>query len=378
MAAVAIGVAAVLLLTSLGESARAYVTNQFAGIGSNLLITIPGKIETTGSAPMAAGGTQDLTLEDAEAIRRQVPQVNDVAPVSVGISLAKYQGLSRSITLIGTTPNFLRLRNLEVAVGSNLPDMDPRNTAQVCVIGAKLQEELFRGESALGKMIRFGDFRYRVIGILARTGTSLGVDLDEIAIMPVANVQKMVNREGLFRIIIEIGNIQSIDKAEIRIRELLIERHDDNEDFTLISQGSVVSSLDDILIMLTMALTAIAAISLAVAGIGIINVMLISVAEPTPEVGLMKAVGASRGHIIQVFLAEAAVLSLLGGVIGVAIGMLGNQAIHLAVPAMPIHTPIWAIEASLAVALGVGLLFGVIPAVKASRLPPVDALRKGI
>jgi putative ABC transport system permease protein len=374
IAAVAIGVASVLLLTSLGHSATNYVLDQFSGIGSNLLIVLPGKVETRGAAPMATGTTRDLTLEDCEALHKQLPLVSDVAPISVGVTLAKAGGKSRNVTVIGSTPNFIRMRDLRVASGMNLPKQDPKRTAQVCLVGRTIQRELFPGQNPLGEMLRLGDNRFRIIGILAAEGESLGVDVDELILVPVANVMKMVNRKGLFRVILEIRNVDAMEAAKHDVRALLSERHD-GEDFTMITQQAMIDSLKEILGMLTIAVSAIAAISLAVAGVGIMNVMLISVTERTSEVGLMKAIGASKRQVLMVFLSEATVLALLGGVVGVAVGIGGAQFVEVLLPEFPMSTPIWAIEAALIVAVGMGVVFGVLPALKASRMMPVDALR---
>ena len=376
LAAVAVGVAAVLLLTALGESAHRYVLGQFSGIGSNLLIIVPGKVETTGGPPMAGGRPRDLSIDDGEALLKRMPRVVDMAPISVGVAPVKVGNKNRPMTILGTTHSFVPVRKLAIVSGMNLPDVDPRKTSQVCVLGIKAKRELFGDANPLGEMLRIGDYRFRVIGLLSSRGQSIGVDIDDMVMVPVANVMRMVNREGLFRIILQLRSFDELEVAEREVRSLLTERHG-KEDFTLITQAAVVESLDKILGMLTMALTAIAAISLAVAGIGIMNVMLISVVERTSEIGLIKAVGASNGQVLALFLAEAAVLALGGGLIGVGIGVLGAQVVGAMVPDLPISTPIWAIEAAMAVALGVGVLFGAMPALKAARVPPVQALRGG-
>jgi putative ABC transport system permease protein len=374
MAAVAIGVAAVLLLTSLGETARGYVLEQFGAIGSNLLIVTPGKVETSGGPPMAAAGTRDLTISDAEALRRQIPGVIDMAPISVGAMEASAGGRSRSTIIIGTTSRFIPLRRLRVAAGSNLPDVDPDQPVQACMVGAEISRELFGDASPLGKVLRLGEYRFRVVGVVGTEGQSINVNFDEVILAPVANVQRMINREGLFRVLLQMRSFEGIEAAKERVRDVLTHRHR-QEDFTIITQQAVVDSLGDILDMLTMALTAIAAISLLVAGIGIMNVMLITVAERTPEIGLMKAVGATSGQVLAMFVAEAAVLALVGGAIGVGIGVVAMQVLGAAVPELPATTPVWAIEAALGVALGTGVIFGTLPAAKAARMHPVEALR---
>jgi putative ABC transport system permease protein len=374
VAAVSIGVASVLLLISLGHSAREYVMRQFAGIGSNLIFVAPGKVETTGGPPMASGTTRDLTLEDAQALVRQLPRVHRMAPIAVGIAMAGYEGRSRSVTVIGSTSDFIPLRNLRVGAGSNLPVMDPSRGMRVCLIGARIQRELFGAANPLGEFLKIGDEKYRVIGLVAPEGQSLGVDIDEMVLAPVASVLKMTNRRGLFRVMVQVGSHEEVRAARAEMKQLLIDRHD-GEDFTIITQQAVVDSLGTILGMLTLAISAIAAISLGVAGIGIMNVMLVSVAERTSEIGLLKAIGASNRQVMAVFLAEAATLALLGGVVGAGVGIVGAKSVELLVPALPMSTPLWAIEAALGVALSIGILFGVLPAAKAARLMPLEALR---
>jgi len=374
VAAVSIGVASVLLLISLGHSAQEYVLNQFAGVGSNLMFVVPGKVETTGGPPMASGTTRDVTLEDAEALLRQLPRVHRMAPIAVGVTMASYEGRSRSITVIGSTSEFVPLRNLKVAAGSNLPEMDAARAMRVCLIGVKIQLELFGERSPLGEFVKIGDEKYRVIGLIAPEGESMGVNIDELVLAPVASVLKMVNRRGLFRVMLQVGSHEEVREVRREVIRLLKERHDE-EDFTIITQQAVMDSLGSILGMLTLAVSAIAAISLAVAGIGIMNVMLISVAERTAEIGLMKAIGASNRQVLAVFLAEAATLALLGGLVGAGVGIVGAKTVELLVPALPMSTPLWAIESALAVAISIGIGFGVLPALKAARLTPLEALR---
>lgn len=374
VAAVAIGVAAVLGLTTLGQSARAYVVDQFAGIGANLLVVLPGHVETGGAGAVFAGGSQrPLTLADAEAVARRVPGVADWAPISAGVAVVSAGPRERSLMVMGSTPSFVTVRGIAVRLGRNLPAIDPRAPAQACVLGHTAARELFPGANPLGEPLRVGDQRFRVTGVLAPVGQQLGVDFDDLVVIPLANAQRLVNREGLFRVILKLSSVDRVPAAEAAARRVLIDRHR-GEDFTLITPRAVLGALDEILAALTLALAAIAAISLGVAGVGVMNVMLISVAERVPEVGLMKALGASRAQVVAVFLAEAGLLALSGGVAGVAVGVVAARALALAVPAFPVVTPFWAVEAALGVSLAVGLVFGAVPAARAARVPPVDAL----
>ena len=370
---VAIGVAAVVMLTALGEGARRYVSGQFASIGSNLLIVVPGKTETTGGFPGMGGVPNDLTLDDARAIERRLTNLQVLTPISMGSETVSYRERRRRVPVVGTTREFLEARGLSVGTGRFLPPGDMDRGGQVAVIGAKLERELFPGESALGKVVRIADWRMRVIGVLESRGTQMGLDLDDAAIVPVATGMSMLNRQSLFRILLKTNSYEEMDSTCARVVEIVTERHDE-EDVTCISQQSVVSSLSSILTTLTLAIAGIAAISLAVAGIGIMNVMLVSVSERTEEVGLLKAVGARRRQILAVFLAEAVLIATLGGLVGLLLGWLGIQLLVAFYPAFPAAMPAWAAAAALTTAIVAGTLFGVLPARRATRLDPVAAL----
>ncbi len=319
---VAIGVAAVVTLTALGEGARRYVTGQFASLGSNLLIIIPGKNETTGSFPGVGGVPNDLTLDDARALLRDVPQASRLAPISSGNETVSHRERSRQVTVLGSTHEFLAIRELGIGAGRFLPPGDMERGGSVIVLGPELAEELFPRERALGRIVRVGDWRMRVIGVLEDRGTQLGLDMNDLAIVPVATGMRIFNRTSLFRILIQVHAYSEMDAACDRVVAVLTERHDE-EDVTCITQDSVVSALSSIMTALTLALAGIAAISLSVAGIGIMNLMLVSVSERTREVGLLKAVGAGNGQILLVFLAEAVLIAAAGGLLGLAVGRAG-------------------------------------------------------
>jgi len=371
---VAIGVAAVILLTALGEGARLYVTGEFASLGSNLLIVLPGKVETSGSAPIVGGTPRDLTLQDAEAVLRRCRQVRRVAPISVGSARVGYGDRRREVTILGGTPDLLPVRHLELAVGRFLPDIDPDRAAPVAVIGRRVQEELFGAENPLGKPIRIGDRRFRVSGVMGGKGTSLGMNMDEIVIVPVASGLQLFNQTSLFRILIEVGAHEQIESARQEVLSILKLRHEGVEDVTVLTQDSVLSAFNRILGALTLAIGGIAAISLSVAGIGIMNVMLVSVSERTSEIGLLKALGAAPGAILRVFLVEAVLLSATGGLLGLLVGYAGAGTLGHLFPALPAWPPLWAVGAAIVLSCGSGILFGVLPARRAARLDPVAAL----
>ena len=374
IAGVAIGVASVMLLTSLGEGARRFITGEFAALGSNLIIVVPGKSETEGEAPIFSEAAHDLTLADAEALLRRSPRIARVAPISLGTATAAYGGRMRDVTVVGTTAEFQLIRKLQVAVGRYLPEEEVDRGARVSVIGAKIQRELFAGENPLGEILRIGEERYKVIGVNAPRGMSIGMDLDEVVYIPVSAALRLFDRRSLFRIFVEVRANDQLDAAAADIVSILKERHDGAEDVTIIRQDSVLSSLAKILNVLTAALAAIAAISLAVAGIGIMNVMLVSVTERTAEIGLLRAVGAGRIQILELFLVEASLLSCGGGALGILAGYGLAAVVREIWPALPAYPPTWAVVAGAIVAIGVGLGFGAVPARRAAGLDPKLAL----
>ncbi len=370
---VAIGVAAVIVLTALGEGARRYVVGQFESLGSTLLAVVPGKTETTGAAAFMSVTTKDLTLADAEAIARRVPGVVKMAPMTMGSETVAHGDRARQVAVVGATSDFLEVRRLRLGRGSFLPPGDLRRGVPVTVLGAGVARELFPSGDPLGAIVRVGAVRARVIGVLQAHGTQLGMDLDEVAIIPVARAMRLFNRRSLFRILLDVRAHADLEVAKANVIAVMKERHGE-EDVTVVTQDAVMSSFSKILQALTLAVAAIGAISLAVAGIGIMNVMLVSVTERTAEIGLMRAVGVGRGQITGVFLAEAALLSFAGGVVGLAVGLAGVWALVATYPALPARAPLWAVATSLGVALAIGLVFGLVPARRAARLDPVVAL----
>lgn len=371
---VAIGVASVILLTSLGEGARLYVTGEFASLGSNLLIIIPGKTETRGLAPLVNTAPHDLTIQDAEALLQRVPAIRRVAPLVIGTATASAGDRRRDVMVVCGTYDLLELRHMKMASGRFLPRDLP--DAAVCVLGSKVQRELFHDQNPLGQLVRIGEWRFRVIGVIAPRGYSIGTDLDEVVEVPVGTGLRLFNRTGLLRILAEVGSHHQVDKAAQASLAVLRERHAGQEDVTILTQDSVLSSFNQILVALTAALAGIAAISLGVAGLGIMNVMLVSVSERTREIGLLKAVGVTYGQVVAVFLVEAAILATIGGCLGLVAGLGTGRLLQQLYPDFPIQPPVWAIPAALVVACSVGVLFGILPARNAARLDPVQSLMR--
>ena len=373
--AMAIGVSSVVILTSLGEGARVYVMDRFASLGTNLIIVFPGRSETAGINPTTMMGEtpRDLTLDDALALTRSY-SVRRIAPINVGSANVSHQGRSREVVVLGTNHDTLAIRHWELSQGKFLPEMDLDRASPVAVIGSKIRVELFGAERALGKWIRIGDRRFRVIGIMGSKGRSIGVDVQETIMIPIASAQQLFNTSSVFRILVEAKTRESIEPVKQFIIDTLQQRHQGKKDVTVITQDAVLQTFDRILGALTYAVGGIAAISLAVAGILIMNVMLVAVSQRTAEIGLLKALGASPRQIIILILAEAFLLSTLGAIAGYLLGQLGSWSIRYAFPDVPAYSPAWAIVIALAVAVITGLLFSLMPARRAARMDPVLAL----
>lgn len=373
--AMSIGVAAVMMLTALGEGAQRYVRNEFASLGTNLVIILPGRSETSGVGLGTIMGVtpRDLTLADARALT-QHPAIKRVAPINVGAAEASWQNRKREVTVLGSTHEILGVRHWQMERGKFLPEGDWDRASSVCVLGAKIRDELFGAHSAIGQWVRLGENRYRVIGVMASEGRSIGVDVEEVVIIPVASAQALFNVPSLFRVLIEARSHTSIPRVIEFAKQTIKERHQGEEDITVVTQDAVLSTFDRILGALTYSIAGIAAISLAVAGILIMNVMLIAVSQRTSEIGLLKALGASRHTILLLILIEALLLSAVGGLLGLGIGHLGSWGLRLAIPEMQAYPPNWAMLASVMVAVITGVLFSLLPASKASKLDPVMAL----
>ncbi|MDP1985550.1 MAG: ABC transporter permease [Sulfuritalea sp.] len=375
--AMAIGVAAVVVLTALGDGARRYVINQFSALGSNLVIVLPGRSATGGFSPANALTTtpRDLTIDDAFALTR-LPSVRRVAPLIAGNSEINANGRLREVVVAGTASTYFDIRSFKLAQGHFLPEGDWNRSAPVVVIGAKIKEEIFGANPAVGELIRLGDRRLRLVGVLKATGQGVGgMNTDEVVFVPVSVAQSLFNTNSLFRILIEARSRDEIEAVKREAMAALKARHGE-EDVTVITQDAVLATFDKLLRALTAAVAGIAAISLAVAGILVMNVMLVAVTQRTGEIGLLKALGARAATIRNAFMAEAAMLSLVGAITGYGLGLFGAFVLRQLYPVFPAYPPDWAVIAALGTALGTGLLFGIMPARRAARLDPVQALMK--
>jgi len=372
--AMGLGTAAVVVLSALGEGARQYVTGQFTQLGTHLIIILPGRSETTGGPPPLIGGTpRDLTLDDALALLRS-PLVERVAPLSLGMAPVSHDNREREANIVGTTAEFQPVRHIELAQGQFLPIGDPRQAQAVALLGEKLARELFDQNPPLGQWVRIADRRFRVIGLLKSTGFSLGADLGDTALIPVAAAQALFNSPALFRILVQARGRAAINPAEEAAREIIKARHEGEDDVSFITQDAMLATFDKILRALTLAVSGIAAISLLVAGVLIMNVMLVAVSQRTPEIGLLKALGAAQGQILSLFLTEALLLALAGTALGLLVAYAGVSLFNNQVAAFHLVTPLWAPLAAVIVSLATGLVFGLLPALRAARLNPVVAL----
>jgi len=377
--AIAIGVAAVVMLTAVGEGARRYVTGQFQSLGTNLLIVLPGKSDTAGGGGIEGlliGQTaRELTLQDTIAVSR-LARVRQVTPVVVGAGTASTRARVRDITIVGTSEPMASIQHWTIGLGRFLPPGELDVANPVCVLGYTVAHEFYDVDNPVGQWLRIGDARCRVVGVLAQQGLAGGFKVDETVILPVANAQQIFNTSAVFRILVEATSRDAVKPAKADIIALIKARHAGTEDITVVTQDALVSTFDTIFGMITAGLAAIAAISLIVAGVLIMNVMLVAVSQRTAEIGLLKAVGARNRQIIGLFLTEAACLSLLGAIVGLGVGVAGSWALTLAFPVLDFSAPPWASASAVGVAIASGLLFGILPARRAAGLDPVLALMK--
>ncbi len=375
--AMSIGVASVVVLTGLGEGARRYVINQFSSLGTNLVIVFPGRTETAGIGPGMLLGQipRELSLDDAQALLRS-RAIKRLAPLTVGSTQISFGALNREVVVLGSTADLIDVRQMSLSQGRFLPAGDIRSSESVAVLGAKITRELFGQEPAIGARVRLGDRRFRVIGVMATQGESMGLNTDELVIVPVASAHMLFNTSGLLRILVEAKSRDTVELAKHDVEEIMFERHGGERDVTVITQDAVLATFDRILRALTLAVGGIASISLAVAGILIMNVMLIAVSQRVKEIGLLKALGAPAVQIRNLFFAEAILLSSIGSVAGLILGQAGVMVIAQIYPTLPVAAPWWAVLAALGTSLGTGILFSVWPARRAAQLDPVMALAR--
>jgi len=370
---IAVGIAAVMLLTSIGEGIHQFVLSEFTQFGTTIVGINPGRTTTHGASTGVFGTVRPLTLQDAEALAR-LPYAHAVVPLVQGNAEVEAGKLRRRTTVYGVGPDMPEAFTMQVKSGRFLPDDDPTAPRAFAVLGSKLRNELFGNRNPLGERLGIGGNRYRIIGVMESKGSVLGFDLDDTVYIPAARGLELFNRDSLFEIDVMYKKGVKSEKVSEGIKKLLMARHG-REDFTITTQEQMLEVLGSILNILTFAVGAIGGISLLVGAIGIVTIMTISVNERTGEIGLIRALGARRSQVLALFLGEAIVLAAVGGSAGLALGVGIAQLLHLALPALPVHTPWIFVILAEAVAALIGLAAGVLPAQRAARLDPVEALR---
>jgi putative ABC transport system permease protein len=370
---IAVGIAAVMLLTSIGEGIHKFVLAEFTQFGTTIVGINPGRTTTHGASTGMFGTVRPLTIEDAQALER-LAFARAVVPVVQGNAEVEVGNLRRRTTVYGVGAQMPEAFSLKVQSGRFLPDDDPTAPRALAVLGSKLRQEMFGTGNPLGQRIGIGGDRYRIIGVMEPKGTVLGFDLDDTVYIPAARGLELFNRDTLFEIDLLYQKDVSADKVAAGIKKLLMARHG-REDFTVTTQEQMLDVLGSILNILTFAVGAIGGISLLVGAIGIVTIMTIAVNERTSEIGLIRALGARRSQVLSLFLGEAIVLAAIGGIAGLGLGVGIAHLLHLALPALPVHTPWIFVVMAEAVAVFIGLAAGVLPAQRAARLDPVEALR---
>ena len=370
---IAVGIAAVILLTSMSEGLQRFVVAEFTQFGTNLIAINPGKVNTMGTPLGVLGSERLLTLEDSQALGR-LPEVETAVPMVQGNAEVKAMGRTRRITLYGVGADMDRAFRLQVASGAFLPPDDPRTARALVVLGAKVAKELFPGGNPLGQRMQIGDQPARVIGVMESKGYVLGFDMDDTVYIPAVRALDLFEREGLMEIDVLYRQGYAPEEVTAAIRRLLVNRHG-QEDFTITTQQQMLDVLGSVLSMLTVAVGALGGISLLVGSVGIFTVMTIAVRERTAEIGLLRALGASRGSILLLFLLEATLLAGLGGGSGLAVGAGLAWLIHAVLPLLPVHTPWSFVLFAELLSMAIGVVAGIAPARQAARLDPVEALR---
>ncbi len=368
-----VGIAAVVLLTSIGEGVRVFVLDEFTQFGTNILAITPGKTETFGAPSATVNTVRPLTLDDAAALTA-VEDVLAVVPVVQGNAEVEYGARARRSMIIGVGAEVPTVWGLQVRSGRFLPADDFQSARPFAVLGSKMREELFRDRNPLGQRIRIGGDRYRIIGVMEPKGQLLGFDLDDTVYVPASKAMELFDRDSVMEIDLAYAGHASVERISSAVSRLMISRHG-HEDFTLTTQDQMLEILDDVLNVLTLGVAALGGISLMVGAVGILTIMTIAVAERTPEIGLLRALGATGRQVMSLFLTEAVVLGAVGGLAGIAVALSLVTVAGLFVPALPLEAAPRYLGAALLLSIMIGLLAGILPALRASAMQPLDALR---
>lgn len=372
---VTIGVLSVILLVSLGEGVQQYLGETFAGLGTNLLQVMPGKRETKGFGSPPSSTIYKLTVSDEQVLKQRAQLLDGVTGVVQATGTLRYLNRRRDTFILGVGARFDEIRRIPVEQGRFFLDDDFSSHRRYAIIGHTVLAELFGTENPMGKWIRIADSEFRVIGITERKGTTLGFDMDDLVLIPNTTAKDIFAVEGFTSMLLRARDQANVQPAIDETTELLRARHNNHEDFTVVSQDDMLSTINGILGTMKGVLLAIASISLLVGGIGIANIMLVSVRERTREIGVRRAVGAKKRDILIQFLLESVVISLLGGLIGLTIGGGLILLARLISSGFPVQLSAQIVLTAIGFSAVVGVLSGVMPAYRASKLDPVEALR---
>jgi putative ABC transport system permease protein len=368
-----IGIAAVVILTSIGRGIHTFVLAEFTQFGTNLVSISPGKKSTFGLSGATISTVRPLNLADAASLS-QVENIIAVVPVVQGNVRIEADNKQRRTNVLGVGASVPEVWKIKTVSGRFLPGGEEGNPRAFAVLGNKLASELFGINNPLGKRIRIGTDRYRVMGVMEKKGQLLGFDMDDTIYIPASKALELFDRESLMQIDVLYKNSISVTSIQKAIKKLLISRHG-MEDFTLISQNQMLEKMDSILNILTLAVAALGSVSLVVGSVGILTIMTIAVSERISEIGLLRALGAERRTIFQLFLWEALMLSMVGGICGVLLGLFVVQILDAMLPALPVQIAWVYIVMAFMVSLLIGIVAGVVPAMKAAKLEPLEALR---
>jgi len=374
-----IGVGSVIAMISLGAGARTQVTERIQAMGTNLVMLIPGKMSFRGPGHLGASSVQSLTLDDATYLKNRCNLIKEIAPVIAGSAIIKYKNKTLNTTVSGVPPVYFQIRDLKSSSGRLFYDRDNEGYRNVCVLGNNVKQDLFADLDPVDMVIKLKNVNYRVIGVLETKGEASMGGQDDNVFIPLSTAQlRMFGTDKVRTITMEITSDKVIDDAIKEIEKLMRIKHKiynpENDDFTVRSQKEMQQLMESVTGVLTLMLGGIAGISLLVGGIGIMNIMLVTVTERTREIGIRKAIGAKRKDILIQFLIESITLSLVGGLVGILLGIGGSVAISKIAKWTTTVTPI-SIVISFFFSIAVGLFFGIYPANKASKLNPIDALR---
>ena len=382
MLGIIIGIAAVIAMLAVGSGASYVISQQIASIGSNIILVLPGSL-TSGGLRTGSGGVQTLKAEDSRAIQQECPAVAMAAPIVRGSGQVVYGNQNWSTLLMGTTPEMFVIREWNTALGRELSSADNDGASKVCVIGETIVKNLFGDEDPLGKMIRIKKVPFTVIGVLEGKGQSpQGTDQDDVVFVPLRTAQRKLMGsqfpDTVGSILVKARSEEQLPQAEQQTNSLLAQRHritnGKEPDFTVRNLSEILAVAEQSSKAMSLLLGAVASISLIVGGIGIMNIMLVSVTERTREIGIRMAIGAKRNDILMQFLTEAVLLTILGGVLGIAIGA-GGAMIVSKILTWPTLISFWSVAVAFIFSAAVGIFFGFYPARKAAKLEPIEALR---